>query len=203
MPIPTVNSHLDASSRHRAVQPCAATASAESSFDTTTRRPFEKRYNWSPSDMADTAPKSKFGHWNHPSWWNLLVTLPWVLGLISLIYQAESNRQVAARERSTQAVVTAHEISNHNQFRYVFSVDGQNYSGLDSARGAELKVGDHVVVHYDSRNPSTNALTDFAALSFENLGPVPTVFVMIGVVAWLIARRRRQFEASESPSRGD
>lgn len=126
----------------------------------------------------------------------MLVTLPLVIGSTFQIYWAASYRHIASRERNTQGVITAHEISNHNQFRYAFSVDGQNYSGLDGARGADPKIGDRVVVHYDSKDPSTNALTDFATLSSDNLGPVPAMFAGIGVVAWLIAHRRRQLKAS-------
>ena len=164
-------------------------------------RSLEKRYNRSSFDMTDTVQKSRFDVWIHPTWWNMLVTLPLVIGSIFQIYWAASYRHVASRERNTQGVVTAHETSNHNQFRYVFPVDGQNYFGLDGARGADPKIGDHVIVHYDPKNPSTNALTDFTTLSSESLGPVPAMFILIGVIAWFIAHRRRQLKAPGSPSR--
>jgi hypothetical protein len=144
--------------------------------------------------MVDKIPKSRFGDWTHPTWWNMLVTLPWLALLIFLVYQAESNRQIASRERTTQAEITAHEASNHNQFRYVFSIDGRNYSGLDRARGAEPQIGDRVIVHYDSKDPAANALTDFKTVSLENLGPVPALLVFTGAVAWYIAHRHRQLK---------
>ena len=151
--------------------------------------------------MADTIWKSRLDVWIHPTWWNMLVTLPCVIGLIIQIYSAESYRHVASRERNTQGVITAHETSNHNQYRYAFSIDGQNYSGLGGAPGTDPKIGDHVVMHYDSRNPSTNALKDFATLSSDSLGPVSAMFLFIGVVAWFIAYRRRRFKVLESPNR--
>lgn len=131
--------------------------------------------------------------WDNPTWWNPLVVVPWLLGLAFLTYSAISHHIVADRQRTTQGIVTAHETANHDQYRFAFSVDGQKYDGLGRAGKEKLEIGERVVIYYDPRNPSKNALKSFETLSLEDFGPIPALLLGIGVVAWMInnARRRR------------
>jgi len=139
----------------------------------------------------------------NPSWWSLLVVLPWVLGVIIFVYQWNVDRGIAAREQTTQGVITAHEPENHNRFGYVFAVNGKNFTGWESPGKDELEIGRSVLVYYDPLNPKQNALTDFGNRGSSSLGPVPTMLFGIGAVIWYVAVRRRRIRAISNPSRLD
>jgi hypothetical protein len=130
--------------------------------------------------------------WNYPSWWNLLVVLPWALGLALFLHEWKTDRQIARRQHATSGSVTAYEPANHNQYDYKFEVDGKSYTGRESSKRGELALGKQVIVFYDPQNPSRNALTDFHDLSISALGPVPMLLFGIGAVAALIFYKRRR-----------
>ena len=144
------------------------------------------------------SPNSRFGSWTNLSWWNFLVVLPWFIGFMWLLFSGISQRVVAERQQLVEGLVTAYEPANHNQYRYVFFVDGKSYSGLESPKGRALAVGQKVTVYYDPRDPATNALTEFGDLSIETFGPIPTLLFGIGVVAFFIWRARRKNGLSQS-----
>ncbi len=129
--------------------------------------------------------------WNRPSWWNLLVALPWALGLAFLIQESRTESQIAGRQQATSGIVTAHEPSNHNRYGYKFDVAGRAYTGWQSPKDDELAIGKQVIVFYDPQNPSKNSLTDFHNSSTSSLGPVPMLLFGIGAVALFILYRRR------------
>lgn len=56
------------------------------------------------------------------------------------------DRNIASRQQTTQGLITTHEPSNHNQYSYVFTVNGKNFTGWESPRSEELDVGKRVVV---------------------------------------------------------
>jgi hypothetical protein len=92
----------------------------------------------------------------------------------------------------TEGVVDAHEPENHNRYGYRFAVDGRDYHGWDSPVNTTPLVGANVRVYYDSADPATNALTDFATLSQDARGPLPLVVLMtFGVVIGIYELRRR------------
>lgn len=130
--------------------------------------------------------------WSNPSWWNALIVLPWVIGVILCVTGWWTQRQVAARQLTTTGTITEHQPSNHNQFGYVFTVGEKSYSGWQSPKADELRIGKVVTVYYDPHDPSTNALTDFSDLSIETFGPVPLMLFGIGGVVFLVFTRRRK-----------
>jgi|ERR1700722_4752635 hypothetical protein len=134
--------------------------------------------------------RSRFDTWRNPSWWHFAVVLPWVLGLIFLVHSGISDLQISKRQQTIQGTITVHEASNHDRYGYVFSVAGKSYTGWESPRRGPLDVGAQVLVHYDPRDPSRNALTDFGDLSSDEFGPVPLLLLGIGGVAYLILRLR-------------
>jgi len=138
--------------------------------------------------------------WSHPSWWNLLVVLPWVLGLALLIQESRTESQIAGRQQTTSGIVTAHEPANHNRYGYRFEVNGKTYNGWQSPGNDELAIGKQVTVFYDPQNPTRSALTDFHNLSISSLGPVPMLLFGIGGVAVFILYRRRRIKRASNLS---
>ena len=133
---------------------------------------------------------SRFDTWRNPSWWNLAIVLPWALGLIFLVRTGVSDLKISKRQQTTQGTITVHDAPNHDRYGYVFSVAGKPYTGWESPRRAPLHVGAQVLVYYDPKDPSSNALTDFGDLSSDEFGPVPLLLFGIGGVAYLILRLR-------------
>jgi hypothetical protein len=131
--------------------------------------------------------------WKNPSWWNLLIALPWALGVVLFIYLWNLNRDIASREQSVEGVVTARDTENHNRYIYSFVVDRKSHTGQDIPRHADPVVGQPVLVYYDPRNPEKNALTDFDELSDSSLGPALFAVIGIGTVVAVVFVRRRQF----------
>jgi hypothetical protein len=138
--------------------------------------------------------------WSHPSWWNLLVVLPWVVGVAFLIQEWTTESQIAGRQQTTSGIVTAHEPANHNRYGYKFEVNGKTYTGWQTPGNDELAIGKQVTVFYDPRNPIRSALTDFHDLSISSLGPVPTLLFGIGGVAIFILYRRRRIKTAPNLS---
>lgn len=130
--------------------------------------------------------------WSHPSWWSLLIALPWTVGLVLMINEWRTDGQIASRQQTTSGVVTAHDPANHNQYGYKFDVEGRSYTGWEGPKGRELAIGDTVMVYYDRENPNKNALTDFHELGTASLGPVPLLLFGIGTVGLFIFYTRRR-----------
>ena len=133
--------------------------------------------------------------WENPSWWSLLVVLPWTAGAILFIYQWDVERGIATREQTTQGVITAHEPANHDRFGYVFTVDGKIFTGWETPGKNALEIGLSVLVYYDPLDPNKNALTKFEDKARSSLGPVPTMLFGIGFVIWYITSQRRKNRA--------
>jgi hypothetical protein len=133
--------------------------------------------------------------WSYPSWWNLFIALPWALGAVVAVHGWTVNRAVAEREQTTVGTITAHDEANHNQYGYIFSVNGKSYMGLETPRKEELHIGQRVRVYYDPTDPTMNALTDFAELATASLGLVPLVLFGVGALVLFIRHRRRRWLA--------
>jgi hypothetical protein len=129
--------------------------------------------------------------WGRPSWWNLLIVLPWVVGAVFLLYGFREDQRVAARERITQGVIDANEPSNHDRFEYRFSIDGKRYTGWEIPSRTEYQIGQQVVVFYDPLDPNKSALVDFAEAGDRIVGPVSFCAFGVTAVVLLIFIRRR------------
>jgi hypothetical protein len=108
------------------------------------------------------------------------------------IHDWKTDDAIAKRQQTTQGVITAHDAANHNQYGYIFYVNGRSYTGGQSPRANEFQVAKQVLVYYDPIDPSKNALTDFGDLSVRSLGPVPLLMFGIGAVALFIFLKRRK-----------
>lgn len=147
------------------------------------------------SKIADHMQQRFDRTWRCPSWWNLLIVLPSALGVALAIHEWVVDRTVAQREKTTNGTITAHEPANHNRYEYSFSVNGKSYSGWESPRKEEPRIGQQVTVFYDPLDPTKNALTDFCDLETESVGPVPMLLFGIGALALFIRHRRRRGRA--------
>jgi hypothetical protein len=100
--------------------------------------------------------------------------------------QAAREQAAATRQQTTPGIVTGYDRSDHNQCSYDFSVLGRQYSGRRPADTTDVRVGDHVLVYYDSQDPTMNALEDFSAMSRRDRGFCYILFFVIGVFAVVI-----------------
>lgn len=137
--------------------------------------------------------------WRHPSWWHALVVLPWVIGVLFILYKSEVYRDVATRQQTTSGTITAHEPANHSRYGYTFIVEARRYHGWQIPQGSEeWTVGQRVVVYYDAADPTTNALRDFTAVNDDIRAPLPLLVVGIVTVVLLIIFLRRTAGSRQS-----
>ena len=129
--------------------------------------------------------------WRRPSWWNLLVLTPWMIGTALSIRDWRVNRDAGLHQRTVKGTIVGHEPRNHNRYSYEFLVHGRTFKGWDSPLDYEPIVGQQVTVYFDSRDPSSNALTDFSQLAIRDLGPVPLTALGTGLLVLFISVRRR------------
>jgi hypothetical protein len=141
--------------------------------------------------------------WSHPSWWNLSIVLPWVLGVGFALHEWATDRMIAQRQRTTDGTINKHEPANHDQYRYSFLVNGKSYNGWAIPRKQGFNVGQQVTVFYDPLDPTKNALSDFADLETESVGPIPLLLAGIGAVALFIRQRRRARSVQGNPAKAN
>src|SRR5262249_14449454 len=51
--------------------------------------------------------------WQNPTWWNLLVVLPWAIGTILFVREWITDKHMASREQITHGVVKSQRIRLH------------------------------------------------------------------------------------------
>jgi hypothetical protein len=82
------------------------------------------------------------------------------------VYTSRADRAIAAREGTAYGIITDYEMRKFDYTHsYLFSVNGQWFTGRKSSLKNDLEFGTQVLVYYDSQNPNENALTDFAEMS--------------------------------------
>ena len=131
------------------------------------------------NDVFNELSKRMDRHWNPPSWRNMLVTFPWVIGLIFFLYGAIADHSIASRERTAYGIIRTHEPENHDRFGYEFSLNGKVYTGWQIPT-TEYEIGQRVLVYYDPRDPTTSSLYSFAGGADQDIGPA--LFCAAGMV---------------------
>jgi hypothetical protein len=129
------------------------------------------------------APRQKID-WQ--SWRSLFITFPFVIGVLLVAPQAVRENLAASRQLTSQGTVTAYEPSNHNHCSYTFTAKGRLYSGTRSAATTDVRVGDRVLVYYDSQDPTMNALEDFSEMSHNDRGFAEILLFVIGAFSVVI-----------------
>ena len=123
-----------------------------------------------------------------PTWWNVLIALPWLIGVLMLMHSCAQERAIATHQKSIDGVITAHEPQNHNRYGYQFFIDGKRHSGWEIPQKTDYKIGQKVDVYYDPQNPDKSSLTNFNELSTRSAGPVPLLLIGVGIVTFLMAK---------------
>ena len=133
-----------------------------------------------PKVRPETALRVRRTRLGPPSWRYLLITVPWVIGLLFSIYSSAIGNQIAGREQITIGWVRTHERANHNRYGYAFSVRGEPYTGWQIPTG-EYQIGEQVRVYYDPLEPTTSSLNSFASSRDDALGP--GLLCAIGIIS--------------------
>jgi hypothetical protein len=142
------------------------------------------------SDVINELSSRTARAWSPPSWWNLLITLPWVIGLVFLLFSSASDQAIAGREQITYGIIRTHEPANHNRFGYEFSLSGRPFTGWQIPT-RDFEIGQRVLVYYDPLDPTKSSLDSFAGATDRILGPA--IFCAVGtaaVVVIIFVRRR-------------
>lgn len=129
-------------------------------------------------------------YWSPPSWWNMLVVLPFVVGIVFSLYGWRADRVAAAREQTAHGQIVSHQPYEHDRFGYTYSVNGRAYSGWAYPSSHDYAVGQRVMVYYDPVDPRMSSLNDFADDAWAAFRPVPLFVSIVIVVAVLIFFRR-------------
>src|SRR5882672_2245698 len=73
------------------------------------------------------------------------------LSLVMFVYTSRADGAIAAREGTAEGIVTAQETARFGyRYNYVFSANGQRFTGWDSSSKNDLGIGMQVFVYYDS-----------------------------------------------------
>lgn len=132
------------------------------------------------TDSLEPEPRTRAGASRRPSWSNALIVLPWLIGVVWMLYEACGYRDAATRQHTTSGIITAHDPGNHDRYGYSFCVGGRAYYGWDVPRNTEKwRIGQQVTVYYDATDPTTNSLRDFHPEFLEVIRPVPLLIVGI------------------------
>lgn len=134
--------------------------------------------------------------WRNPSRWSYGLVLPWVVMILSLVSDSHDARDIASRQEMASGTITAHDSRKRPRYEYTFSVEGRAFRGWQIPEGSQKwTVGQPVIVYYDSRDPTKNALRDFSERSLDALGPLPFLFAATTGVLLLIFLLRRSAAA--------
>lgn len=145
------------------------------------------------SDVINELTSRTARAWSPPSWWNLLIALPWIIGLVVLISSSVSGQAIASREQTTYGIIRNHEPENHNRFGYQFFVNGKSFTGWQIPMG-EFTIGQRVLVYYDPLDPTKSSLDSFAGAIDRSLGPAFFCAVGATAVVVIIFVRRRAYQ---------
>jgi hypothetical protein len=139
--------------------------------------------------------------WGNPSWWNLVVVLPFVVLVTVCLYGLRADRTTAARERTAKGEIVSHDTPNHDRFGYQFGVDGKLYTGWAIPTTTDYQIGQQVLVYYDPVDPNKSQLGDFSENGSRIEGPVSFSLLAVFGVSLYIFLRRRAIRSSRPPLR--
>lgn len=114
-------------------------------------------------------------------------------------YRAANESDAASRQQTSSGIIGQCEQrgrGHQNYCDYTFSVGDEQYTG-DNQAADGLELGQTVMVYYDGRDPTANALEDFAEQSRESRRLVYIfLLVLVAVVAFVLWDRAPYPETS-------
>src|SRR5579859_1289424 len=108
------------------------------------------------------------------------------MGAVSLILTGQQYSDSAPRQQTATGTIVSHERANHNRYGYRFEVGGRSYSGAETPRWKEPKIGDLVKVYYDSADPSQNSLSPFVVQGDAMIIPAYAILVLSGIITLFV-----------------
>jgi hypothetical protein len=131
--------------------------------------------------------------WNSPpSWWNLLILLPFLAMLLWGMRNSISDSEIAKRQRGIIATVTLHDPPNHDRYGYMFLLNGNQYTGwAHPSDGIKYSIGKQILVHYDPTDPAHHLPEGFEETAVRDLIFVPFCSLVIVGLPTLIFFQRR------------
>lgn len=157
-----------------------------------------KQEGWAAESAPCTERLSKV--WRNPPWWNLLICLPWAMGIVESVYRWDVDTETASREMAVYGIITAHDKSSHSSHRS-FVVKGASYSGRDTTSHDPV-VRQPVPVYYDPLRPEKNGLTDCKERRDASLAPVQLMLAgveTVTLIIFMLRRRSRKQLAAKTP----
>ena len=146
-----------------------------------------------PTDMNPDNWLGRFKQtWGNPSWWSLLIALPWAIFVIFSLSGVRADQATASREQTIGGRIVSHDPPNHNRYGYEFVVNGRVYTGWSIPVNGEFKIGQQVLVYYDPLDPAKSQLDDFAENGYRIIGPVFACLCGICCVSVFIILQRRR-----------
>lgn len=129
--------------------------------------------------------------WRYPSYLNLIMILPWVIGAVVFLGQWHVYSRAADRQIVTTGLVTA--VGRGNRVNYQFTYANHAYSAMETPVGNQRvpSLGEKITVYYDPQDPVVSGITDLHEKSMGLLGPVPFLVIASSAAIFLILRRIR------------
>jgi hypothetical protein len=128
---------------------------------------------------------------DYPSWWTMLRTFPFVIGLMFFLFSPRPYQKAAHRQQTAVGIVKTHDPGNHNQYGYEFSVGGKAYSGSQIPGNNGYQIGQEVLVYFDPLDPRLNSLTNFSDATENLSGPIIfCAFGLVGFALFIFFQRR-------------
>ena len=111
-----------------------------------------------------------------------LLPVPWAIGAAFGISSAIGDFHVAKHERTTDALVIAHQPEDHQSYDLRLTFQGSSYVGRVYPQRTQLFVGEWVSAYFDPQAPQAMSLSSFQVQGERDLGPVP--WELLGVAAF-------------------
>lgn len=135
--------------------------------------------------------KGRILGWDNPSWWSLLATTPWAIGLLFILLSPRPYEKAEYRQQITHGIVRTHVPEDHNRCGYEFMVAGKTYSGQGTLQNGECQIGERVLVYYDPLDPTVNSRINFFDANNEGAGlPYMLAFAIAGFALFIFLQRR-------------
>ena len=149
-----------------------------------------KRNLW--SEAFELWKEDKASQWRRPpSWWSLLILLPFLAMLLWSIHRSRTDFEMAQRQSVELATIHSHDPPNPHRYGYIFFVNETQYTGwaYPSAK-INYSLGERVGIHYDPIDPTENLPKSYEEAGERDLFFVPFCLLIAATLPLFIFFRR-------------